>query len=220
MRFTMDKGRVDFMNHRFLASIIAVCVTFLGAKMAVAAMSGDDFIELCKSGTPYEVAAAIEGGADVNARDYKGRTPLMWTVYFSSEDHDIIPLILKGGADVNARDEEGKTALILASDSGDPQKAFILLKNGALVNERDNEGWTALMNAAAFNANPEIVSVLLEGGADINAADNEGWTALMRAADRNKNPEVMLILLRNKADANIRNKDGKRAIDYADEDIN
>ena len=36
------------------------------------------FIKLCRAGTPDAVAKAIRSGADVNARDKRGITALMW----------------------------------------------------------------------------------------------------------------------------------------------
>jgi len=74
-----------------------------------AAMSEEEFFELCKSGTPQQVEAAIKAGADVNAKNNDGRTPLNFAVqdnkYFArSNEVEIVPLLLRAGATVSVND--------------------------------------------------------------------------------------------------------------------
>ena len=66
--------------------------------------------EIVKTGTPQEVQAAIDKGAEVNVRDPSyGATALMLAAH--NQNPDVIITLLKSGADANVRDNSGKTAL-------------------------------------------------------------------------------------------------------------
>lgn len=59
--------------------------------------------------------ALIAAGADVNAKQRHGWTPLHGAAH--SGDHEIVQLLLERGADPSATHDEGKTALDLARES-------------------------------------------------------------------------------------------------------
>lgn len=65
---------------------------------------------------PVVVSALLELGADVNAVDNNGFTPLHHSVKANHHPRDkvvkMVKLLLENGADVNARDNDGKTALV------------------------------------------------------------------------------------------------------------
>ncbi len=185
-----------------------------GAGSGWSARQAKDFLELVKTGAPQEVQAIINIGADLNARDNDGSTPLMYAAEFNGPD--VITTLLKAGADVNAQDNNGVTALMVAAQfNQNPGAATVLLKAGADLKTEDKFlSLTPLGHAASYNKNPEVINVLLEAGADINAL-NGGWTALMLAAKDNQNPEVIMTLL--KAGANAKAKDwlGRTAFFFA-----
>src|ERR1700722_1241734 len=58
------------------------------------------FLDVCKSGTPEQVTAAINAGADVNAKDPKGQTPLFEAAKMNPNP-GVIAALIKAGADVN-----------------------------------------------------------------------------------------------------------------------
>jgi hypothetical protein len=69
------------------------------------------FFELVRTGTPQQIQSAIRSGADVNARDMSGWTPLIWAAS-SNTNPEVIITLLDNGADgkVNSM---GKTAFNL-----------------------------------------------------------------------------------------------------------
>lgn len=89
----------------------------------------------------------LDGGADVNRKDARGRTALI----IAADEHcynDTIKELVRAGADVNAADANGKTALHYALSYGSQDVARYLIKKGADYNRADNSGVTAAALAA------------------------------------------------------------------------
>ena len=82
----------------------------------------------------------IEKGADVNATDDNGQTPLHLALH--NEHPEMAKLLIKKGADVNAKNKWGDTPLHLVLDN--PEIAKLLIEHGADVNATDNYGDTLL----------------------------------------------------------------------------
>jgi len=92
-------------------------------------MTQDDntLISACRCDDLAEVARLIAAGADVNARDNDGRTPLVRAAWYGHPD--IVAALLKAGADVDARNNDGKTALMWAAD--EPTRTALLAAEAA-----------------------------------------------------------------------------------------
>jgi uncharacterized protein len=107
-----------------------------GTALHVAAYVGR--IEICKS--------LLEAGAEVNAKNQKGATPLM--VGLSRGTIACIPTLLAYGADVNARDMQGRTALMFLATYGEDDAVAQGILHDVLpkvddVDARDANGKTA-----------------------------------------------------------------------------
>jgi hypothetical protein len=84
----------------------------------------------------------IERGADVNARDWMGRTALFHAAMGAKTG--MIKLLAAYGGDPNIRDKEGRTALMTASSLCRYWNIKALLEYGADPSIRNNRGRTAL----------------------------------------------------------------------------
>jgi uncharacterized protein len=195
-----------------VAVVLAVLMTALGYAQAT------DFFALVKSGSPQDVQAAIDNGANVNARDKYGATPLMAVVEDPLVNLEVMSVLLKAGAEVETRDSNGLTALMRGARSN-IANAHIdrLLKAGADIEAKDNNGVTALLVAAESNPNlpsNSVLSRLIKACADFKARDKNGNTALILAI-RNPDPDVITAFLKAGADAKAKNNRGYSALDYA-----
>lgn len=93
--------------------------------------------------TPEQVRQAVRGGADVNARDKDGVTPLHRAAS-NNGNPEVIRTLVQLGADVNARDKGGWTPLhMTAALSKKPEVVLVLLELGADPKARADAGETA-----------------------------------------------------------------------------
>ncbi len=83
----------------------------------------------------------IERGADINARDSLGVTPLMEAAMANLGE--ICQYLIDRGANVNARTVFGETALIRAIKKSSPEAAVVLADNGARLDATDSSGKSA-----------------------------------------------------------------------------
>jgi ankyrin repeat protein len=195
-------------------ALTAFLTVVFGTNAATAAMSDEEFLWLCSDGAQAEVEQAVRMGANVNAKDDLGWTPLMHAAR-NNRNPRLISALIGGGADVNGRSGVGQTALMMASGFASFETVSVLIGAGASVTDREDDGWTALMWAANQNGDPRIISLLIERGSDVNASNDNGETALILAAILNKNPAVLSLLISSGADARAKDKNGKTAADYA-----
>jgi ankyrin repeat protein len=104
----------------------------------------------------------LDRGADINARDNIGWTPLFIatsTGYFESAQ-----MLLERGAKINDQNVSGNTPLHLAVDKGRIQAVRLLLEHGADVNAR-NKSDKAPSQLASVLGHPEIAELLSQYGA-------------------------------------------------------
>lgn len=112
----------------------------------------------------YSVIAKIllDAGADVNARDKLGLTPLLVACGKSSEGYKAIAeLLIKKGAFINVRDTLGFTPFLLSLSGGTTEIAKLLVERGADVSACTKKGEAALNLASRAN-NVEITRSVTE----------------------------------------------------------
>src|SRR6516164_6328363 len=137
------------------------------------------------------VRERIEGGADVNARDAEGNTPLILASFYASPG--CVALLLEKGADANTANQAGVTPLIRAATNY--EKTRLLVAAGAKVRVRTADlGNTPLILAARRPGNSRTVRLLLERGADAAEHNNAGISPIISGAASGDLETVRLLL--------------------------
>ncbi len=156
-------------------------------------------------------------GADVNARDRRGRTPAH-VAAFASQD-DALRALAEAGADMNALEGNAYDIVTIAAVADDPElmSLAISLGNDPGLTTSPYEG-TALI-AAAHLGHVEVVRRLIEAGAPLDHVNNLHWTAVMEAVvlgDGGADHLAVLdALLLAGADRSLADRQGLTPLDHA-----
>lgn len=122
------------------------------------------------------IRSLVAHGADVNAVDRHGMTPLMRAATCDYVAN--MRTLVACGAAVDRVNLNGFSAFRLAAISCKIHVMQWLLKYGVDINARDKSGATALLDVMHQRDYPWIVPELIAAGADPMAADARGQTAL------------------------------------------
>jgi len=145
-------------------------ITTIAAVMLVGCGPSKSIHESVETGDIEVVKQHLAAGADVNAKNDSGLTPLHY-----AESKEIAEILITAGADVNAGGQ--MTPLHYAASDGKKEIAELLIDNGADVNAQSLVGMTPLREAAN-QGHDLIVELLVAKGADVNLKDSGGRTPL------------------------------------------
>ena len=127
----------------------------------------------------------IEAGANVNATDNHGKTPLILAA--QRNDADSIRLLINSGANVSLKDSSDRDAIYYTSQDYNTNCLRILVQHGADIKQQyAYAGGRTLLHKVAQSEhwkNSSYWQALLDSGADVNAKDNSGSTPLEYALD-------------------------------------
>ncbi|MDX2273180.1 MAG: ankyrin repeat domain-containing protein [Cyanobacteriota bacterium] len=165
-------------------------------------------------GNPTIMQVVMAAGADLEARDPDGKTPLVYSLHHS--DPDGMEILLDQGADPNTQDNNLWTPLEHAAWLRRTEQVAILLNAGVDVNARDACGRSSLHYAVWVN-DWEIVRQLLAAGADVNARDRCCASVLHWAAKAG-NPEMVGYLIAAGADIHANGSQGS-VMDWATPEV-
>ena len=155
------------------------------------------------------VGLLLAGGAEVDAPDARGFTPLL-----HAARPEVFDLLVAAGADIRARSNGGITALHRAANALPAAQVEALLAAGLDPNAQTDSGWSPLLYASSA----EAFEALVAAGADIrarsNSGYNSGYTALHRAASSLPAAQVEALLAAG-LDPNAQTDRGLTALHFA-----
>lgn len=141
------------MRSVFVATSLFLAVSMFQA--AAHAAAADSLFAAVKAKDLPALAATVEHGADVNARNGAGQTALM-VAAMQGRSQKLIELLVFLGADLRAQDSAGMTALMHAAAKGEQDNAAQLLQLGIDPDIKDNNGKTVIDYAKAGGLNEQV----------------------------------------------------------------
>lgn len=178
--------QADRYKRKWLASAAAAVMIVAGSALhaqvpptaaQVAAYSG--MHAAAHRGDVPEIRRLAAGGANVNARDSYGRTPLHVATF--ARQREAIRALAAAGANLGLLENDRYDAVTIAAVANDEETLRVLLALGAsakLVTSRYDG--TALI-AAAHLGHAGVVKQLIAAGAPLDHVNNLHWTALIEA---------------------------------------
>lgn len=107
-----------------------------------------ELLQAAAAGDLERVRELIKGGADVNATDDMGWTPLMKACFNDELDRgfpEVVQALIDAGANIEAQIVYGTRPLMLAAGRGEAGVVDVLLRAGVDVLAKNEGGRTALM---------------------------------------------------------------------------
>ena len=195
-----------------------LCVVGISSVQSeIRSMTTDEaLIAAAEQNDAVSVARFLKEGANVKARDDRGRTALM--VATERNSIQAAKLLIAAGADVNAQDHELNSPLLLAGAIGRLEILKLALKAAPNFKVYNRYGGTALIPACE-RGHVEVVKELLKTDIDINHVNRLGWTALLEAIILSdggpKHQEIVRLLVAAGADVNLPDGDGVTPLAHA-----
>ena len=164
-------------------------------------------------------ALALRAGARREARDARGRTPLLLAV--TDDRLDVARLLVWLGADPDAVDDQQDTPWLVTGVTGSVPMARLLWSVRPDLTMRNRFGGISVIPASERGHVDYVRWVVRATDIDVDHVNDLGWTALLEAVilGRGTGPwqDIVRILLDAGADPSIADGDGVTALEHARE---
>jgi ankyrin repeat protein len=123
--------------------------------------------------------ALVAAGADLEARDGRGRTALHVATH--ARQREAIRLLAQAGAKLDVLEDDRYDAVTIAAVADDPATLSLLLSLGASPRQTTSRYDGTALIAAAHLGHDEVVRRLIAAGAPLDHVNNLHWTALIES---------------------------------------
>ena len=210
------------LTRRCVVMALLACA-FAGAASAQVAPSATEIaaytglFAAAARGDAAEISRLAASGADVNAREAYGRTPLHVATF--GRHRDAIGALAKARADLNAKERDRYDAVTIAAVADDVATLKLLLQLGASAKQVTSRYDGTALIAAAHLGHDEVVKLLIDAGAPLDHVNNLGWTALIEpivlGQGGPRHVATLTALVRAGANVNLADRNGQSPLQLA-----
>jgi uncharacterized protein len=109
--------------------LLAISILLAGCSQKTGNTQTNELFRATREGNTDMVKALLSSpGADVNATDERGSTPLLEAARYGHED--VCRVLIAAGANLKSKDRDGKTALMLAVQGNHDEVVRVLKQAG------------------------------------------------------------------------------------------
>jgi uncharacterized protein len=175
-----------------------------------------ELLAASRSGDADGAAIAIRGGADLEARDGRRRTPLLLAATFDRTA--VARLLVSLGADPDALDDRHDSSWLVTGVTGSVAMAKILLAGHPDLTLRNRYGGISIIPAAE-RGHVDYVRLMTKTSTNVNHVNDLGWTALLEAVilgdGSRRYVQIVTTLLDAGADPMLADRSGVTALEHA-----
>lgn len=147
--------------------------------LAAEVLAYDGLHQAAWQGDLPKLKALVASGANLDARDPRGRTPLQVATH--ARQREAIKLLAKAGANLDLLEDDRYDAVTIASVADDAATLSLLLSLGANAGQTTSRYDGTALIAAAHLGHDEVVRRLIAAGAPLDHVNNLHWTAVIES---------------------------------------
>ncbi|HEV2464373.1 MAG TPA: ankyrin repeat domain-containing protein [Acidobacteriaceae bacterium] len=153
-------------------------------------------------GNTRRVRELLRSGAEINAKDRSGYTPLMRALHSPTASVEMVELLLDSGGAVAETTSDGTECSVasVALRGGNPLKLALVLDRGADLSYMRKHGYDALLDAvygSFSDRDPrllDILNILVARGVALNSVSSYGESALRMLSRLGRFDAIQLLL--------------------------
>ena len=147
--------------------------------LAAEVLAYDGLHQAAWQGDLPKLKSLIASGANLDARDPRGRTPLHVAAH--ARQREAIRLLARAAAQLDLMEDDRYDAVTIAAVADDTATLSLLLSLGASAGQTTSRYDGTALIAAAHLGHDEVVRRLIAAGAPLDHVNNLHWTAVIES---------------------------------------